>query len=92
MLYYPITINKGEEKMLINKYIQEATETELLSYKLVLSSQIIEAQKSLELIEIARRKIELREPNDITGDVWKTTKEDPDTFLEELGNPEHELI
>ena len=71
MLYYPITINKGEEKMLINKYIQEATETELLSYKLVLSSQIIEAQKSLELIAIARRKVELREPNDITGEVWK---------------------
>ena len=78
--------------MLINKYIQEATETELLSYKLVLSSQIIEAQKSLELIAIARRKIELREPNDITGEVWKSTKEDSDTFLEELGNPEHELI
>ena len=62
--------------MLINKYIKEATETELLSYKLVLSSQIIEAQKSLELIAIARRKIELREPNDITGEVWKSTKED----------------
>jgi len=63
--------------MLINKYIQEATsETELLSYKLVISSQIIEAQKSLELIAIARRKIELREPNDITGEVWKSTKED----------------
>ena len=62
--------------MLINKYIKEATETELLSYKLVISSQIIEAQKSLELIAIARRKIELREPNDITGEVWKSTKED----------------
>ena len=57
--------------MLINKYIKEASKTELLSYKLVLSSQIIEAQKSLELIAIARRKVELREPNDITGEVWK---------------------
>ena len=56
--------------MLINKYIKEASETELLSYKLVLSSQIIEAQKSLELIEIARRKIELRKPNDISGKLW----------------------
>jgi len=36
--------------MLINKYIKEASETELLSYKLVLSSQIIETEKSLDLI------------------------------------------
>ena len=44
--------------MLINKYIEEASETELLSYKLVLSSQIIEAQKSLDLIENAQKKLE----------------------------------
>ena len=49
--------NQGKQ-MLINKYIAEATKTELLSYKLVLSSQIIEAQKSLDLIENAQKKLE----------------------------------
>ena len=53
--------------MLINKYIEEASETELLSYKLVLSSQIIEAQKSLDLIAVARRKIELKKPEEASG-------------------------
>ena len=48
--------------MLINKYIKEASKTELLSYKLVLSSQIIEAQKSLDLIENAQKKLELKKP------------------------------
>ena len=37
--------------MLINKYIKEATEIELRSYKLVLSSQIIENEKSIDLID-----------------------------------------
>ena len=53
--------------MLINKYIEEASKTELLSYKLVLSSQIIEAQKSLDLIAVARRKIELKKPEEASG-------------------------
>ena len=58
--------NQGKQ-MLINKYIAEATKTELLSYKLVLSSQIIEAQKSLDLIAVARSKIELKKPEEASG-------------------------
>ena len=42
--------------MLIDKYIKEATETELLSYKLVLSSQIIENEKSIDLIDAQIKK------------------------------------
>ena len=57
--------------MLINKYIKEATEIELRSYKLVLSSQIIENEKSIDLIDAQINKIELREPNDITAGLWK---------------------
>ena len=63
--------------MLINKYIKnvkaidEASKTELLSYKLVLSSQIIENEKSIDLINAQINKIELREPSDIKGGLWK---------------------
>ena len=57
--------------MLINKYIKEASKTELLSYKLVLSSQIIENEKSIDLIDAQINKIELREPSDITRGLWK---------------------
>jgi len=63
--------------MLINKYIKnvkaidEASKTELLSYKLVLSSQIIDNEKSIDLIDAQINKIELREPNDIKGGLWK---------------------
>ena len=73
MLDCPITINIGEEKMNINKYIKTplASEVELLSYKLVISSQITDAQETLVLIEKQLKKIELRKSNDITGEVWK---------------------
>ena len=57
--------------MLINKYIKEASKTELLSYKLVLSSQIIENEKSIDLINAQINKIELREPSDIKRGLWK---------------------
>ena len=57
--------------MLINKYIKEASKTELLSYKLVLSSQIIENEKSIDLIDAQINKIELREPSDIKRGLWK---------------------
>ena len=63
--------------MLINKYIKnvkaidEASKTELLSYKLVLSSQIIDNEKSIDLIDAQINKIELREPSDIKGGLWK---------------------
>ncbi len=61
----------GGAIMLINKYIKEASETELLSYKLVLSSQIIDSKESLNLIDKQINKIELREPSDIKGGLWK---------------------
>jgi len=56
--------------MLINKYIKEAKKTEMLSYKLVLSSQIIDFKESLNLIDKQIKKIELREPSDIEGGLW----------------------
>ena len=53
--------------MNINKYIKTplASETELLSYKLLLNSQITDAQEALILIEKQLKKIKLREANDI---------------------------
>jgi len=62
----------------VNKYIQEATETELLSYKLVLSSQIIEAQKSLDLIEVElvqQKKPEGRKDQDLIDKKWRAVSE-----------------
>ena len=56
--------------MLINKYIKEASKTELLSYKLLLNMQIIDAQETLVLIEKQLNKIELKKPNDISGKLW----------------------
>ena len=54
----------------MNKYIKEASETELLSYKLLLNMQVIDAQETLYLIEKQLNKIELRKSSDITGDLW----------------------
>ena len=52
--------------MNIDKYIKEATsKTELLAYKLLLNTQIIEAQRSLDLIELQLHKMKLREADDI---------------------------
>ena len=53
--------------MNITKYITTplASETELLSYKLLLNSQITDAQETLILIEKQLKKIKLREANDI---------------------------
>jgi len=56
--------------MNMNKYIKEASETELLSYKLLLNMQVIDAQETLYLIEKQLNKIELRKSSDITGDLW----------------------
>ena len=64
--------------MLINKYIAEASKTELLSYKLVLSSQIIEAQKSLDLIEVElvqQKKPEGRKDQDLIDKKWRAVSE-----------------
>ena len=53
--------------MNITKYIKTplASETELLSYELLLNSQIIDAQDTLVLIKKQLKKIKLREANDI---------------------------
>ena len=56
--------------MNMNKYIKEASETELLSYKLLLNMQVIDAQETLYLIAKQLNKIELRKSSDITGDLW----------------------
>jgi len=58
--------------MSLKKYIKEATnKTELYAYKLILSSQIIDSKESLNLIDKQINKIELREPSDIKGGLWK---------------------
>ena len=62
--------NQGSKNMNMNKYIKEASETELLSYKLLLNMQVIDAQETLVLIEKQLNKIELRKPNDISGKLW----------------------
>ena len=64
--------NNQGNKMNITKYITTplASETELLSYKLLLNSQITDAQEALILIEKQLKKIELRKPNDISGKLW----------------------
>ena len=64
--------NQGSKNMNITKYITTplASETELLSYKLLLNSQITDAEETLVLIDKQLKKIELRKPNDISGKLW----------------------
>jgi len=59
--------NQGSKNMHITKYIKTflTSKTELLSYKLLLNSQITDAQETLILIEKQLKKIKLREANDI---------------------------
>ena len=66
-----ITTNQGNN-MNINKYIKTplASETELLSYELLLNCQIADAQETLVIIKKQLKKIELRKPNDISGKLW----------------------
>ena len=58
--------------MNIDKYIMNtlASETELLSYELLLNCQIADAQETLVIIKKQLKKIELRKPNDISGKLW----------------------
>ena len=53
--------------MNIDKYIKTplASEVELLSYKLLLNSQITDAQETLVLIDKQLKKIELKKKNQI---------------------------
>ena len=57
--------NRGK-KMNIDKYIKTplASEVELLSYKLLLNSQITDAQETLVLIDKQLKKIELKKKPD----------------------------
>jgi len=66
-----ITTNQGNN-MNIDKYIKTplASETELLSYELLLNCQIADAQETLVIIKKQLKKIELRKPNDISGKLW----------------------
>ena len=66
-----ITTNQGNN-MNIDKYIKTplASETELLSYELLLNCQIADAQETLVLIKKQLKKIKLREADDISGAPW----------------------
>ena len=61
-----ITTNQGNN-MNINKYINNtlASETELLSYELLLNCQIADAQETLVIIKKQLKKIKLRKADDI---------------------------
>jgi hypothetical protein len=51
--------------MNLKKYIEKADKLELATYKLALTCQINDTQKTIDLIDKQIYKIELREANDI---------------------------
>ena len=51
--------------MSLKKYIEKADKLELATYKLALTCQINDTQKTIDLIDKQIYKIELREANDI---------------------------
>jgi hypothetical protein len=53
--------------MSLKKYIEKADKLELATYKLALTCQINDTQKTIDLIDKQIYKIELREPSDIKG-------------------------
>ena len=53
--------------MHLKKYIKKADKLELATYKLALTCQINDTQKTIDLIDKQIYKIELREPSDIKG-------------------------
>jgi hypothetical protein len=53
--------------MNLKKYIEKADKLELATYKLALTCQINDTQKTIDLIDKQIYKIELREPSDIKG-------------------------
>ena len=53
--------------MHLKKYIEKADKLELATYKLALTCQINDTQKTIDLIDKQIYKIELREPSDIKG-------------------------
>ena len=58
--------------MSLKKYITKSTDKlELANYKLALICQIVDTQATIDLIDKQINKIELREPSDIKGGLWK---------------------
>ena len=57
--------------MNLKKYLKKADKLDLATYKLALTCQINDTQKTIDLIDKQINKIELREPSDITGGLWK---------------------
>ena len=53
--------------MNLKKYIEKADKLELATYKLALTCQNNDTQKTIDLIDKQIYKIELREPSDIKG-------------------------
>ena len=51
--------------MSLKKYIEKADKLELATYKLALTCQINDTQKTIDLIDKQIKKIKLREANDI---------------------------
>ena len=56
--------------MNLKKYLNKADKLELATYKLALTCQNNDTQKTIDLIDKQITKIELREPNDIKGGLW----------------------
>ena len=57
--------------MNLKKYLKKADKLDLATYKLALTCQINDTQKTIDLIDKQINKIELREPNDIKVGLWK---------------------
>ena len=57
--------------MNLKKYLKKADKLDLATYKLALTCQINDTQKTIDLIDKQINKIELREPSDIKGGLWK---------------------
>jgi len=56
--------------MNLKKYLKKADKLDLATYKLALTCQINDTQKTIDLIDKQINKIELREPSDIKGGLW----------------------
>ena len=57
--------------MNLKKHINKCNnKLELATYKLALTCQINDTQKTIDLIDKQIKKIELREPSDIKGGLW----------------------
>lgn len=60
----------GGAIMNLKKYIKKADKLELATYKLALTCQKNDNEKTIDLIDKQIKKLELREANDISGGLW----------------------